>query len=425
MFSRSKSVTVVCALGIGAGLALASGQAAAKPNAPQVVTSPADMAQMRLYEPLRAIAAAVDEQGRGPFADVYSALTVDAAHDRVLVYVTDLGHGRSMLAAAKKAHPGIEVQRAVLVQARYSKRVLDAAMDSVVKHTHAVRPADMTIYYVEVNTDGSGLTVGVKPALAARLSAPLTKVAGGIPVRTVPGQPVKPAATAKPATMPTTWRWNDGRAEIGGDVLTDGVSGCTAGLAAEKGGRDYLITAAHCFPTGNDVYGEGDKIRYWGLTPGFHIGKVTDQDTHWDAEVIDTGLYNGNGTNSDEADQPQSTVIAVTSFGTSWTGDTVCQDGAMSFYSQKGVPCGIKVVNDDITFNEIDNGWSVRGVVGKASGGYGATQGDSGGLVFTISGYSTRQARGQVDATGDGGYVYWSEAKDILGHYGMTLNPHH
>jgi hypothetical protein len=64
------------------------------------------------------------------------------------------------------------------------------------------------------------------------------------------------------------------------------------------------------------------------------------------------------------------------------------------------------------------------------AGGWAAGNGDSGGLVCTLSGGNV-QACGQISAgvtstaVGNSGYttIDWTEAPDILGHYGLRLNP--
>jgi secreted trypsin-like serine protease len=61
-------------------------------------------------------------------------------------------------------------------------------------------------------------------------------------------------------------------------------------------------------------------------------------------------------------------------------------------------------------------------------------EGDSGGMVYQNSG-STYIARG-INSSGSGAccyswggsdrafnYIYWTEAPDILGHFGLKLNP--
>jgi hypothetical protein len=154
------------------------------------------------------------------------------------------------------------------------------------------------------------------------------------------------------------------------------------------------------------------------------VGSVS---SHWDTELIKTGGSNGAGTNSDEADTPQGTWYKVTDDAYSYTGDGVCQDGARSYYNGNGVPCGIVVTNDDITYTiSYDDGstHTVRGVEGTDPSGYAVTAGDSGALVFTLNGSSTRQARGSVSAQSGSGTMLWTEAPDILSSFGVSLNPH-
>ncbi len=61
--------------------------------------------------------------------------------------------------------------------------------------------------------------------------------------------------------------------------------------------------------------------------------------------------------------------------------------------------------------------------------GWAAAEGDSGGVVFALTSNGTTQARGQVssglDGISGGGFnaVCWTEAPDILNHYGLKLNP--
>ncbi|MDH6129204.1 hypothetical protein [Kitasatospora sp. GP82] len=89
------------------------------------------------------------------------------------------------------------------------------------------------------------------------------------------------------------------------------------------------------------------------------------------------------------------------------------------------MPCGINVTNHDVYYNITwDDGTviTVRGVQGQSSG-WTAEHGDSGALVFTVSGSTTRQARGIMSA-GGGGTVYWTEAPDILNSWNLHLNPH-
>jgi hypothetical protein len=117
---------------------------------------------------------------------------------------------------------------------------------------------------------------------------------------------------------------------------------------------------------------------------------------------------------------------------TPYDGDLVCQDGARSFYLGHPTPCNIRVTNQDITwsFKDWTGSHSVRGVEGFNTL-WTCTEGDSGGLVVTVSGTNTRQARGMVSASSSGSgltnggssTMFWVESPDILSHFGLHLNP--
>lgn len=418
------AATLATAL-VGGGYLFSAPAAVAKDGARAVDTDAAALAQADALAPLRALADALGEQGRGSFADTYSNLFIDQAHHQVVLYATDKARAAALVKAAKKAHPGIDTGLERTVGARFTKTAIDAQLAAIVAAHPATTAADITIDSAAAAPDGSGILVTATPHGMAALKTEMTAMTAktAIPVTVTAGSPI----TAM------SWRWNDGRPEIGGDVLLGNARGggraqCTAGLAAEdSNGRDYLITADHCFTTGSGAYGEGDAVGNFGFTFGSQFGTVTsDQNVEFDSEAIDTGLYNGAGSNSDEADQPQGKWYAVNSYAYSYNGDSVCQDGARSYYTGHGVPCGIVVNNQDIYYSYVwDDGsaHTSRGVSGTA--GYAVTQGDSGALVFTINGSSTRQARGQVSAESNGGStLYWVEATDIFNHLGLHLNPH-
>ncbi len=86
-------------------------------------------------------------------------------------------------------------------------------------------------------------------------------------------------------------RENDSRPFIGGDYLLgwDGSEwvACTAGIPVEDShGTDYLITANHCFQSGNNIYTKNY---------GHHVGLQTSWDNRTDSELINTGYANGGG----------------------------------------------------------------------------------------------------------------------------------
>ncbi|MFF0001647.1 chymotrypsin family serine protease [Streptomyces avermitilis] len=385
-------------------------------------TDPELLAHAKKVAPLNAVANALGEQGRGAFADTYSDLHIDEDHGFVTLYATDSTRAAKLVSAAEHAHPTIDTALIRVQHADYSRKVLDREIDKIFP-LGTVKDASKEVYYgAAPNVDGSGLTVEVKPSALRRVKAQGTRL-DGIPVTYVPGK-VKTAAS---------WRWNDSRPQIGGDVLIGNsrksgyAEQCTSGIAAENSrGRDYLITAAHCYPNGAGVYGEGGSTPgHWTYTKGNYFGKVTSTKDEWDAQLIDSGLYNGRGFNSDEADKPSGKWYAVNNYAYSYYGQKVCQDGARSYYNGKGVPCNITTVRDDYRYTmtwEDGSTHHVRGVQGH--GTYTCTQGDSGGLVFTINDGSHRQARGIVSANSGTDDIYWTEATDILHSFGLKLNPH-
>ncbi|MFE9499378.1 hypothetical protein [Streptomyces collinus] len=421
--SRTKVLALTTASALGALLACTVTPAAeANEGHRATSTDPALLARAKKVAPLNAVANALGEQGRGAFADTYSDLHVDEDGGFVTLLATDSTRAAKLVSAAKHAHPTINTALIRVQHADYSRKVLDTEIDKIFP-LGTVKAASEEVYYgAAPNADGSGITVEVKPSALRGVKAHGNRL-NGIPVTYVPGK-IKTAAS---------WRWNDTRPQIGGDVLIGNsrksgyVEQCTSGIAAENShGRDYLITAAHCYPNGTGVYGEGGRTAgRWTYTKGHYFGKVTSTKDGWDAQVIDSGLYNGKGFNSDEADKPSGKWYAVNNSAYSYYGQNVCQDGARSYYNGKGVPCNIMTVRDDYRYTvkwEDGSTHHIRGVQGH--GTYTCTQGDSGGLVFTINDGSHRQARGIVSANSGTDYIYWTEATDILHSFGLKLNPH-
>ncbi|WP_030275841.1 hypothetical protein [Streptomyces sp. NRRL B-24484] len=379
-------------------------------------------------EPLSAVADALGEQGRKAYADSYGNLFVDEDGGKVTLYVTDPQQGQQLIAAAKAAHPAIDTGLIKVASAKYTMKDLDAQADRLLGADDATTglTAEPEVLSVSVNPDNSGLTVSSRKG---KLDAVRTKVAAGItgtagaPVTVVEGDPVEA----------TSWRWNDSAPFIGGDVLigsshTSGArTQCTAGMALENGvGEDYLITAAHCFRNATDVYGEGDSEGDFGFALGHKVGRVVNTNPYWDAQAILTSGRNGAGTNSDEADKPKGKWYRVKGASYSYNGQSVCQDGARSYYKGHGVPCGIKVQDSDYRyrFQWSDGSWhNVRGVKGHHTS-WAGMQGDSGALVFSITNRTDRRARGIVSAGGGNTDIYWTEAPDIINALGIDLNPH-
>ncbi|MCU7820412.1 S1 family peptidase [Kitasatospora sp. DSM 101779] len=427
---RKNTLAAVMATALVAGSILVTGINAAHAKDGDGDAPDTDSAILSLAaktEPLNAIADALGEQGRTAYSGTYGNLFVDEDAEKVTLYVTDAQQGRKLIAAAKAAHPAIDTALIKVASAKYTMKDLDAQADRLLETSDADGlTGEPEVLSVSVNPDNSGLTVAGKKD---RLDSVRTKVASGItgtagaPVTIVEGDPAEAQS----------WRWNDTAPFIGGDVLVGSahksgtVTQCTAGMALENGvGEDYLITAAHCFRNVTDVYGEGDPEGDFSLAFGHKVGRVVNTNPYWDFQAILTSGRNGAGTNSDEADKPKGKWYRVKGASYSYNGQSVCQDGARSYYTGHGVPCGIKVQNSDIRyrFQWSDGSWhTVRGVKGH-NGNWAVTRGDSGGLVFSVTNRTDRRARGLVSA-GDGHTdIYWTEAPDIINALGIDLNPH-
>lgn len=438
--AAAAAIALVPALPVGpATAAAAAGTVYGRPTPGAPTTDTATLQHARRVAPLNALADALDEQGRADHADAYGNLSVDEDGGTVTLYAVSEEQGRRLVDAAKAAHPDIDAGLVRFAHADYSKRDLAAQVDRILQATAVERADDLEVYTVAVNPDASGITVtGRADRLdsvrnSIRTGAASTDTAASAastpPVEVVAGDPARPA----------TWRWDEDRPQMGGDVLLGPareagyVARCTSGLATEDAaGRDYLLTAAHCYPNGAEVHGEGDPVGQFGTRPGGRIGRVVKVlDRYVDAEVIDTGGSNGSASKAREADTPAGRWYRVTTVGRSHNGQSVCQDGARSYYTGHGVPCGIKVQNDSIAYTLAWDDGSVHAVFGVVgyNENWACTQGDSGGLVFTVSNNTDREGRGLVSANSAGKdgprVMYWAQAPDILNIIGQRLNPHH
>jgi hypothetical protein len=349
----------------------------------------------------------------------------------VLLYATDATRAAALVQAAARAHPAIATGLVRIVRAAYSEKTLHARIMQIMAGNATATAADLTIYGASPATDGSGIDLSVKPSAVAQVGMEMTAnaAAGAIPVTVTPGTPVRFDSVY--------WRWNDSYPLVSGDVLLGNGHGgghtqCTSGLAAENSaGRDYLLTADHCFKTGSQVWGEGatppgnwNSYADFGNYFGVDIGGY---DTY-DEALIDTGKYNGVGTTSLEADQPAGTYYQVTSDFGAGVGQGLCQDGTHSYYDFSDVPCNAVVYKTDYMFTgQWDDGTThtADGVLTRSTG-YIAEPGDSGALVFDVTGAATRNAVGMVSAGWSAGvynYMLYVRATDVLSHYNLHLNP--
>ncbi|PAZ10515.1 peptidase [Streptomyces sp. SA15] len=398
-------------------------------------------AQSRILDPLRALASALDTAGKKTEPGTYSTVRIDAPNDTVHIALTDPARAPGLIQAALKINPRIDTHRVTVDKATYTLRQLHATRKHLFAQA-ASHELPYHVYSVAVATDGSSLQVAVdQPALAQARTPMAQATAGQAPHSLLDGVAVTFQQGHQPRpTDQAQNKWDDSSPQIGGDVISDGQADCTAGIpAVNSSNKPVMITANHCFTSNDTVFTEGGTHPAFGdyytatrTGVGNYVGTVTGTSSAWDAEELTGGNNNADVQLSD-------TWHPVTSDAYSYAGDVVCQSGGASYFMGYGNVCGIEITNQDITWTATD--WSgthtVRGVEGtrlESNQPWSVAEGDSGGLVYAVSG-STYQARGIVSAGIDPccysysgndvafNYILWTEAPDILGHYGLKLNP--
>jgi hypothetical protein len=210
-------------------------------------------------QPLRDLANALASEGRGTFKGSFTDVHLDSGSGRVILYSTSTAEANKLIAAAKTASPSLDWDRVTIQTATYSRQQLDAAITTVMAES-----TDGSVVSASPNTDGTGIDVVVTSSSVkdkVQTSARSAQDSSDVPINVTVGAPIQA----------TSWRWNDSKPFIGGDVVlgpswkSGYVAQCTTGLAVEdSSGADYVTTAAHCMPTGSAAYGEGDAINTWG-----------------------------------------------------------------------------------------------------------------------------------------------------------------
>jgi hypothetical protein len=414
--------------------------ASGKPLTDAEIATMAPAKQATLLDPLRAVAGALSDVGRGRGVDVFTSAGIDANHDVVNLYLTDITRAAGFIQAARSASPSIDTN---LIRTHKATNTL-ADMDDALKRYLAKRHP-YSVYAVSAAPDGSGLKIEVdNPAAAGNAdstAAAATAVGNDFVARPAGAakryvsSPESVAATvgrlfskgsarhAKSAAWNNV-KWHDSSPFIGGDVITNGSGHCTTGLPAVRrsDGRPVMVTAAHCFGVGQRIYTAAGTTWAWSNGRlGNYVGTVTSRKVGWDAELL-VGANN----NADESDVNR--WIPLTSVRYSYLGDWVCHSGARSASFGHSTPCGIKVTKQDLWFPIA--GHFARGVEGVDEvHGWGSVNGDSGATVWAATGNpNARQARGIIssgglDWTEDQERVDWTEAPDIFNAYGLKLNP--
>lgn len=402
---RARTLAVVATVATVAGLLLTGSAQAAKPtytNA-QIAAMTQDQ-QAALLNPLRRVADAVDAVGRTTAAGYYAGVVLDPNHGAVLVHLTDLSRKGALLSAARRRDEGIDTGLIRFAGARYTRKALGEARDKVYEQRAAL---GLDLESIVVPPTGTGLEVRVRDLAggAARLSS----LAAGSAELFGVGVTLKPAIEGSDKS-----RRRDTPAWIAGAALSKSWQSeghwCTSGIPARRNSdnRSYLITAAHCYGSGETVY---TSFENGGRN---EIGRVAAVNDWWDAVAVDTTSSGWTASRVWEGSQDGGRTRTISGIRYSYQGDWVCQTGFTS-----GQVCDIHVINQDITWTGSD-GKNHRGVeAAKDTPGDAIRDGDSGGPVWAYTG-DTRQLRG-LNSWGGYSYIRWTEATDILNSFGMHL----
>lgn len=229
------------------------------------------------------------------------------------------------------------------------------------------------IHTVEVRGDGSGLEAQTRDPDTVGVRAKLPRVA--VPLSVVRKQP-----------QHKTTRLDDTAPYWGGARIKNFNRGnsCTSGFAVWQSGREYLLTAAHCFTPIDGV-----------VTPtGRWIGNAEQE--RWDHDVIlvraDAAgrIYDG-GVGSGEFSKAVS--------GWNWVNpyEWVCHSGSVT-----GALCGIQV-SSSFTYSycdyDSDGDWTCQYdllIAWQKNGYLVVRDGDSGGPVFSLDGTTKVVAKGII-----------------------------
>lgn len=351
---------------------------------------------------------AVDNVGQRSYPDSYGGMAVINDRTQIAVYLTDTAPDIET-AFEQHAPAGLLVFRST----PHSLEELTALSDRIQSQWD-----DVTAKGVKVVEFGPNILIGKEDVGVENLTdAQAQKLRETFGAGALNIYNVSPADLASRQLDVT--RTSDTAPYNGGDAIgVYGVGGCTSGFGIKINGHRRLLTAGHCFPTGDHVYNMklgssgwyGSKRRMGTVTQrAFPGGQL-------DSEVF-TGC-NGSGTcgGSDliftgAIGNPQ---IAVVSGKGSWhDGDQVCESGA---YGGERCDFVVKRVNYCTTLE----GYRLCHVTRTYKSGQNAVSGDSGAPVFRFS--NGLRAVGTHTAHDGSHHEWFTGINAILSRFGATLN---
>ncbi|MFI5646307.1 hypothetical protein [Kitasatospora sp. NPDC051705] len=132
---------------------------------------------------LQDLASALGEQGRAGFKDTFGALKLDPAAGRVVLFATDEPRAKELVAAASKAHPGIETQRTEIRHAAFSRSTVDPVLQKIGNAAQA-GSLPFPVHTAALLPDASGITVTTtrEGATSPALRKAVAELAGAVPV---------------------------------------------------------------------------------------------------------------------------------------------------------------------------------------------------------------------------------------------------
>ncbi|NXY96099.1 hypothetical protein HYE82_17245 [Streptomyces sp. BR123] len=359
--------------------------------------------KLDVLNPLRLVGSAVQQVGRDQRQDVFTGVRIAPSHRSVELFLTDVNQKDSFLARVKRLEPKADL-RLVDVKAAPSTRVELRNHIKQLKDLGPQLPFD--IQGIGHSVDGTQIQVMASDAGRAQAyfaAGPAALRGNGKPTpryEVLQGQPQR-------GSRPLLYtRQNDSAPYYAGAALDNvgsTLARCTSGIPAVStwDGRQWLVTAGHCYAEGNAVHTNG----------GRYVGNVWRVLPHVDAAFIETPTYRRTWDGFDTAGYSR----YLNGVRSNLVNDEVCQLG----YNSR-VVCGIRVTNV-----EYDH-FGVITTVGVQKDGFTAARGgDSGGPVVTVNHPDSRQLNGIIRGGWQGypAWVVWVDVWDIFNAFAIKLNP--
>jgi hypothetical protein len=374
-------------------------------------------------DPLGLTTQSIGEVGMLSFPSNFVSVSENAATSSITVYVTS--STLQMIFTLRSLSTLGSINFVVVPS---SRSALDAMNNNVTQSWQALQDAGvtMTIWHPELLTGKE--YIGVANLTSDQLAI----------IQQMFGPSTVDVQNLTPDQVPvSTSRTYDTAPWDGGDNLHDTTTNadCSAGFGVTVNGTKELLTAAHCFASGDQI------TNALGATGSqLVVGYVGQRDLVWtgtDTELIPTNASNQIQTGYIGAP----TMSYVNGWASNPAGYQVCQSGAFS-----GALCGITIASDTVygdpgtcllAYVDGQPRISCHLIHANAAAGQIANQaGDSGGPVYRFIG-SSLAAVGIVSSSTPGNTVpcvynattcfndlYYTSIDSTLAKWGASLNTH-